>query len=82
LGDKVLDKIVCPRCKAQITLIPNLKEMTAAIDGHLEIHANKLRSKNYPEPEISKQKSLIESALIEEMIKEIYDKYASSIQER
>jgi hypothetical protein len=70
-----MDKIACPRCKAQIMLIPDLKEMTVAIGNHIEHHTNEMQTKKMPTSEISRQKSDIENALTKEVIKKICEKH-------
>ena len=68
LSVRILDKIVCPQCKAQILLIPDLKKMAAVIADHLEIHTNKLKAKKIPESEIARQEKELEHTLIKEII--------------
>ncbi len=65
---RILDKIVCPQCKAQILLIPDLKKMAAVIADHLEVHTTKLKAKKMPESEIERREKELEHTLIKEII--------------
>jgi hypothetical protein len=70
-----LNKIACPRCKAEILLIPDMRAMSQAINNHLSTHRWKMKKQKLSTKEIQREKEKIERILIENMIKEICTSY-------
>ena len=66
-----MKKITCPLCKYRILLLPDLKEMTKAIDEHVNSHLNKTRKENALKSHVQYTRDELEEALTEEVIKGI-----------
>jgi len=64
-------EITCPICKVRILVVPDLKEMTKAIDEHVNGHLKNTGKENVSKSQVQCTRDELEELLTEEVLKGI-----------